>query len=65
MLDELPAAARPHAEDLGCLDTLEHTAELARENGASRQRRIAGHDADLAPLVHALAEAFLAPAAVG
>ena len=65
MLDELRDPARPHAEDLGCLDALEHTAELAPENGALRQRRIAGDDADLAPLVHALAEAFLAPAAVG
>jgi glutamate---cysteine ligase / carboxylate-amine ligase len=65
MLEELRAAARPHAEDLGCLDALEHTAELARENGAARQRRLAGDGADLGPLVRALADAFVAPATVG
>jgi carboxylate-amine ligase len=65
MLEELRTAARPHAEDLGCLDALEHTAELAQENGAARQRRLAGDNPDLEPLVHALTDAFLQPAAVG
>ncbi len=65
MLEELCLAARPHAEDLGCADALDHTADLARENGAARQRRVAGGDEDLAPLVRALTEAFLQTAAVG
>ena len=40
-LDHLLRTARSHAAELGCEDALEHVAEMARETGASRQRRIA------------------------
>ena len=48
---------RGHAQDLGCIDELEAVAELARDNGADRQRVIADRDS-LAEVVHAAAQRF-------
>jgi carboxylate-amine ligase len=51
------AHCRAHAQDLGCVDELEAVAELARDNGADRQREIAGRHG-LAEVVHAAAASF-------
>jgi carboxylate-amine ligase len=51
-------AARPHAEALGCADALESVTELARENGAARQRRTFGRLRALSALVASLADDF-------
>jgi carboxylate-amine ligase len=53
----LLAAARPHAEDLGCEDAMEMVVELARETGAARQRRVA-RELGLPGLVERLAADF-------
>jgi carboxylate-amine ligase len=54
----LIAAARPHAESLGCAAALESVAELAREDGAARQRRIFERRGSLSELVAELADEF-------
>ena len=41
LLDRTLARLAPHAEDLGCVAELEAVTDLARENGAARQRRAA------------------------
>ncbi len=51
-------AARPHAEALGCVAALESVADLARRNGAERQRSLVTADDDLTSLVRALARGF-------
>jgi carboxylate-amine ligase len=53
------AHCRPHAQDLGCVDELEAITELARHNGADRQRAIAGSHG-LAEVVSAAAASFAA-----
>jgi len=63
ILGDLLAAARPHAEELGCADALEDVRRLAADPGAARQRRAAAAaGGDLAHAVAGLAEQFL-PAA--
>ena len=51
-------AARPHAEALGCAAALESVLDLARENGAQRQRRTYARTGDLSSLVATLADGF-------
>jgi carboxylate-amine ligase len=51
------AHCRAHAQQLGCIDELEAVAELARDNGADRQRDIAGRRG-LADVVRAAAANF-------
>jgi carboxylate-amine ligase len=57
-LDRLLAAARPHAQDLGCEAALAEVAVLAREGGAARQRAIAA-GVGLEGVAETLAEVFL------
>jgi glutamate---cysteine ligase / carboxylate-amine ligase len=59
-LDHLLLAARPHAQELGCEDALQHVVEMAHHTGASRQRRIAKAQG-LAGIASALAELFTTP----
>ncbi len=59
LLDRLLDAIRPHAADLGCEDALESVTMLARETGASRQRRIAGKHDELPQLVESLSDWFV------
>jgi len=56
-LDELLAAAAPHADALGCRAELEDAARLADEPGAARQRAL-GRSAPLPRVVRELAERF-------
>ena len=56
IVDRLVAALRPHAQDLGCEAELEHCLDLARENGAIRQRRISREVPSLAQMVSILAD---------
>lgn len=62
LLGELLQAARPHAQELGCESALECVGELARENGAAHQRRLAG-GGEWRGLIAQLADEFTAPAA--
>ena len=55
-MDRLVEALRPHAQDLGCEAELEHCLDLARENGAIRQRRISREVPSLAQMVSILAD---------
>lgn len=57
LLDELLTHGREHAEELGCTDHLAGIADLAIENGAQRQRRLAGRG-DYRAVVAALSEIF-------
>jgi len=59
ILDDLLAAAAPHAEELGCGDALEDVRRLAADPGAERQRRDEERRGDLSETVAALAEQFL------
>jgi glutamate---cysteine ligase / carboxylate-amine ligase len=65
-LEELLAACAPHAAELGCEAALAAVAALAAEPGEQRQRALAGAEqgetvgAELASLVHALADEFTA-----
>ena len=56
IVDRLVAALRPHAQELGCEPELEYCLELARENGAVRQRRISREVPSLAQMVSILAD---------
>jgi carboxylate-amine ligase len=58
LLDDLLAAARPHAEDLGCADELERVTELVERPSAARQLFLARGPARLRGLVDQLAGAF-------
>jgi carboxylate-amine ligase len=51
-------AARPHAEDLGCLDALESVTELAQANGAQRQRRLFERSGTLSSIVASASDEF-------
>jgi carboxylate-amine ligase len=66
--DELARAAvlrcRDHAEDLGCSDELEGLADLARRNGADRQRDIASRHG-LAGIVRQASATFAGVPSVG
>jgi carboxylate-amine ligase len=64
LLDGMLARLAPHAEDLGCVAELEAAAELARENGAARQRRAAA-ELGVSGIAGALADAYAAPASGG
>jgi carboxylate-amine ligase len=57
-LDDLLAAARPHAALLGCVDELDGLDALRACGGAAWQRSRVGEDGDLRPLLAALADAF-------
>ncbi len=56
IVDRLVADLQPHAQDLGCEAELGHCLELARENGAVRQRRISREVPSLAQMVSILAD---------
>lgn len=56
IVDRLVEALRPHAQDLGCEAELEHCLDLARENGAIRQRRISREVPSLAQMVSILSD---------
>ena len=58
LLDELLVAVRPHAEDLGCADELEHLNGLQRRPPAQKQLEIARMPGKLPGLVKYLASAF-------
>jgi carboxylate-amine ligase len=62
LLEKLLLAARPHAQELGCESALEFVGELARENGAAHQRRLAGRG-EWRGLIAQLADEFAAPVA--
>jgi carboxylate-amine ligase len=59
MVEDLLAACRPHAQDLGCEAELEAVADLARSNGASKQIAISRRQRTLAGLVATLADDFV------
>ena len=61
MLERLIDAARPHAADLGCEGALNSLAEVASENGAPRQRRLAERLPRLSSLVERLSDVFSPP----
>lgn len=56
IVDRLVEALGPHAQDLGCEAELEHCLDLARENGATRQRRISREVPSLAQMVGILSD---------
>jgi carboxylate-amine ligase len=58
LLDELLEAVRPHAEELRCLDELEHLKRMERRPPAQRQLEIARMQGKLPGLVKYLASAF-------
>jgi carboxylate-amine ligase len=58
LLAELIAAARPHAQDLGCENELELLADPSFQTGAQRQREIVRSGASLTELVDQLARRF-------
>ncbi|HEX4806067.1 MAG TPA: YbdK family carboxylate-amine ligase [Conexibacter sp.] len=58
ILDDLLAAATPHAEALGCADALAGVPALAADPGAARQRRLHAAGATLPDVVAALARRF-------
>ena len=64
ILDALVTGCRPHALALGCADALDRVQRLAAANGAARQRGLAADREGRDPLVAALADEFLAPAAL-
>ena len=61
LLDRMLARLAPHAEALGCVAELESTGDLARENGAARQR-LAADELGVTGIAGALADAYAAPA---
>jgi carboxylate-amine ligase len=63
LLDRTLARLAPHAEALGCVAELESAGDLARENGAARQRR-AAEELGVTGIAGALADAYAAPAGV-
>jgi carboxylate-amine ligase len=62
LLEELVAACRPHAEDLGCAAELDGVLDLARKTGAQRQLDLSRSLGSLPRLVAVLADDFLAGA---
>ena len=60
-LERLLEELAPVAERIGSADLLDDARALVRENGAIRQRRLAGDPADLRALARALADRFLDP----
>jgi carboxylate-amine ligase len=61
-LEELLAACRPHAFELGCADELAAVSEIARCGGASRQRELARESGSLPGLVGRMSDLFLSEA---
>ena len=61
LLDEVLAACRPHAADLGCAEELERVPGLAAHNGADRQLAIAERVERMPDLVEELAGEFCRP----
>lgn len=61
LLEELLSAVQPHAEELGCDDTLGHLRALSLETGADRQLRVAEED-ELQGVLSTLADRFTEPA---
>ena len=59
-VEALVRECRPHAAALGCSAELERVSWLAAANGAVRQRAWDCHGGDLAPLVSALTDQFIA-----
>jgi glutamate---cysteine ligase / carboxylate-amine ligase len=58
LLEDLLAAAAPHAAALGCADALADVRRLAADPGAARQRRAAAQRSDLSQTVATLARQF-------
>lgn len=56
LVGRLVEALGPHAQDLGCEAELDHCLDLARENGAVRQRRMSREVPSLAQMVSILAD---------
>jgi carboxylate-amine ligase len=56
-LTQLLDAAAPHAEELGCENALELVAEIARSDGARRQRRMS-RETSLPGMLRGLAAEF-------
>jgi carboxylate-amine ligase len=63
-LEQLVAAARPHAQALDCLPELALLRDLAEYPPAARQRRLAAGPGGLPRMVEALSSAFAAPRAI-
>jgi carboxylate-amine ligase len=61
-LEELLAACRPHAIELGCADELAAVYEVARCGGASRQREMARESGSLPGLVGRMSDLFIGQA---
>jgi carboxylate-amine ligase len=57
-LDDLIAAARPHAQDLGCENELDLLADPSFKTGAQRQRELVRNGASLTELVSNLSKNF-------
>jgi carboxylate-amine ligase len=62
VLDQVVAACRPHASELGSADELELVLELSRRSGEVRQRESALHAERLPGLIQALSHEFTQPA---
>ena len=62
-LQRLIGELEPVAQRVGSNDLLERTAALVRENGAIRQRRVAGEPVDATALAAWIADRFLEPPA--
>ena len=58
IVEELLAACRPHAQDLGCEAELEEVRDLARSNGATKQLELSRRLPTLQGLVASFAEHY-------
>jgi glutamate---cysteine ligase / carboxylate-amine ligase len=63
MLEEMMPSLTPHADRLGCRDSLEEISALARESGSDEQLRVGEQHGSLQRLVEFLADEFCAPVA--
>jgi glutamate---cysteine ligase / carboxylate-amine ligase len=61
ILEEMMPSLTPHADRLGCRDSLEEISALAQESGSDEQLRVAEQRGSLQRLVEFLADEFCAP----
>jgi carboxylate-amine ligase len=61
ILEEMMPSLTPHADRLGCRDSLEEISVLAQESGSDEQLRVAEQRGSLQRLVEFLADEFCAP----
>lgn len=61
LLGRLLDAARPHADQLGCRDSLESVPDVARATGTAEQLRLFHEHGDLAAVVSEMARLFTEP----